>query len=187
MKNSIKLILSFLFICQFATAQQQESYQSLMMEYFKVSGINSEYENAYDGMVSMLQDAYQTQEIPAETWQKIYDGKKASVSKFKGILASEYRGIFEDKQDIRNLIDFYSSPTGVQYKKDRSAMTDSQQAELTAFKNSITGQKLFSRVDQINKAKESSSIYWSRELICNVTTMLKDKGFESSMHMPSCN
>ncbi len=187
MKNSIKLLLSLLFIGSFVNAQQNESYQSLMMNYFKVSGIDAEYEGAYDGMVKMLQDAYQTQEVPATTWQKIYDGKNASIAKFKGILASEYRSIFEDKQDIRNLIKFYSSSTGVQYKKDRSAMTEGQRAELNAFKDSDTGKKLFGSIDQINKAKESASIYWSKELICNVTTQLKNQGYESSMHMPSCN
>ncbi|AGC75428.1 hypothetical protein LX97_00125 [Nonlabens dokdonensis] len=177
MKKSIYLFIALSFCFLSTNAQKEESYQSLMMEYFEVSGINTEYEAAYDGMVKMLQDAYQTQEVPTETWQKIYDGKSASVAKFKGILASEYRSIFEDKEDIRNLINFYRSSTGVQYKKDRSGMTKGQQAELTAFKNSNTGKKLFNRVDQINKAKESSSIYWSRELMCNVTTLLKTQGY----------
>jgi GTP1/Obg family GTP-binding protein len=187
MKNSIQLLFAVLFCFSTVDAQQKESYKSLMMDYFKVSGIDAEYEGAYDGMVKMVQDAYQTQEVPATTWQKIYDGKNASVAKFKGILASEYRSIFEDKQDIRNLIKFYASSTGVQYKKDRAGLNESQLAELEKFKISDTGMKLFGRIQEINKVKESSSIYWSRELICSVTTQLKEKGFQSSMHMPSCN
>lgn len=187
MNNSIKIIITFLLFTGISNAQQKESYQSLMMKYFEVSGIDSEYEAAYDGMVKMVQDAYQTQDVPAESWQKIYDGKNASVSKFKGILASEYRTIFEDKQDIRNLIKFYQSSTGVQYKKDRSGLTESQLSKLEEFKTSNTGMKLFGRIDQINKVKESASIYWSRELICSVTTKLNEQGFQSSMHMPSCN
>jgi GTP1/Obg family GTP-binding protein len=158
-----------------------------MMKYFEVSGIDSEYEAAYDGMVKMAQDAYQTQEDPATTLQKIHNGKNASLAKFKGILASEYLTIFEDKKDIRNLIKFYKSSTGVQYKKDRSGLTKGQLAELEEFKTSNKGMKLFGIITQINKLKESASIYWSKELICSVTTKLKEQGFQSSMHMPSCN
>lgn len=187
MKNTFKLIIALLFVTSFANAQQKESYQSLMMNYFNVSGIDAEYEGAYDGMVKMVQDAYQTQEVPAETWTKFYNNKSASVAKFKGILASEYRAIFEDKEDLRNLIKFYSSSTGVQYKKDRAGMSDSQRKELEEFKKSNTGLKLFGRIEQINQAKQNSSVYWSRELICSVTTQLKAQGYQSSMHMPSCN
>lgn len=187
MKNTIQLFITILFCFSTTNAQNKESYQSLMMDYFKVSGIDAEYEAAYDSMVKMVQDAYQTQEVPTTTWQKIYNNKSTSVAKFKGILASEYRSIFEDKQDIRNLIKFYQSSTGVQYKKDRAGLTKSQLEDLEEFKTSITGMKLFSRVEQINKVKENTSIYWSRELICSVTTQLKEQGFQSSMHVPSCN
>jgi len=187
MKNTFKLILALLLVTTLASAQKKESYQSLMMEYFSVSGIDAEYEGAYDGMVKMVQDAYQTQDVPADTWQKFYANKNASVSKFKGILASEYRAVFEDKEDLRNLIKFYSSDTGIQYRKNREGMTDAQRAELQTFKESNTGLKLFGRIAQINKAKESASVYWSRELICSVTTQLKEQGYQSSMHMPSCN
>ncbi|MEP5133599.1 MAG: excinuclease ABC subunit B, partial [Nonlabens ulvanivorans] len=114
MKHSIKLLLTLLVFSAFAKAQSGESYQSLMMKYFEVSGIDTEYNAAYDGMMQMFKDAYQTQDVPASVWQKYDANKTASVAKLKGILASEYRSIFDDKQDLVNLINFYTSKAGKQ-------------------------------------------------------------------------
>lgn len=171
----------------FAKAQSQQSYQSLMMEYFKVSGIDAEYNQAYDQMMKMFKDAYQTQDIPASVWKKYEDNKTASVAKLKGILASEYRSIFDDKQDLINLINFYNSSAGKQLKENPNAMTEEDKKAYEAFRTSNTGTKLFGRMDRINKAKENSSIYWSKELFCQVTGELKQMGYTSSMPLGQCN
>lgn len=187
MKNSIKLIVMLLFVSAFAKAQSNDSYQSLMMKYFEVSGIDAEYNSAYDGMMKMFKDAYQTQDIPATVWQKYDSNKSASIAKLKGILASEYRSIFDDKEDLRNLIKFYTSSAGMQLKSNPNAMSESDKKEYEAFRVSITGTKLFGRMDRLNKAKENSSVYWSRELFCQVTGELKQMGYTSSMPMGRCN
>ncbi|PQJ30686.1 excinuclease ABC subunit B [Nonlabens arenilitoris] len=187
MKQSIKLFLTLVIFSAFAKAQSGESYQSLMMKYFEVSGIDTEYNAAYDGMMQMFKDAYQTQDVPASVWQKYDSNKTASVAKLKGILASEYRSIFDDKQDLINLINFYTSSAGKQLKSDPNAMSEDDKKAYEAFRVSNTGTKLFGRMDRINKAKETASIYWSRELFCQVTGELKELGYTSSMPMGSCN
>ncbi|MGJ8683976.1 MAG: DUF2059 domain-containing protein [Nonlabens sp.] len=187
MKHTIKLFLTLLVFSAFAKAQSNDSYQSLMMKYFEISGIDAEYNAAYDGMLKMFKDAYQTQEVPAEIWAKYAANKSASVAKLKGILASEYRSIFDDKQDLSNLINFYTSSAGKQLKSNPNAMSEEDKMAYQAFRQSNTGTKLFGRMDRINKAKESASVYWSRELFCEVTGELKQMGYTSSMPMGRCN
>jgi len=186
MKKLVLIIAIAVLGSAFAKAQSQQSYQSLMMEYFKVSGIDTEYEAAYDGMLSMIKDAYQTQEVPATVWEKLAANKKGSVTKLKGILASEYRSIFDDKQDLTNLIEFFSSSAGKQLKKDPNGMNEQEKMAFNSFRNSNTGTKLYGRIDLLNKAKESASMYWSRELFCEVTGQLKEMGYSSSMPMGNC-
>ncbi|WP_124980062.1 DUF2059 domain-containing protein [Nonlabens xiamenensis] len=187
MDKIIKVILSVFLCAAFAKAQDAPSYQSLMMEYFEVSGIDEEYQIAYDGMIKMLKDGYQTQDVPESIWTAYAQQGPASIAKLKGILAAEYRSIFEDKEDLKNLIKFYKSPAGQQYRKDPSGMTSSQQADLQAFMKSNTGVKLYSRLNQINKAKQDASVYWSRELFCGVVSDLKEKGYKSGMPTGNCN
>lgn len=186
--KKITLVLALAILgSTFAQAQSKDSYQSLMMQYFEVSGIDTEYNAAYDGMMKMFKDAYQTQNVPASVWQKFDTNKGASISKLKGILSSEYRSIFDDKEDLSNLISFYTSSAGKQLKSNPNAMTEDDKKNYEAFRNSMTGTKLFGRMDRINAAKESSSIYWSRELFCEVTGQLKEMGYTSSMPMGRCN
>lgn len=186
MKKLVLIITFAVLGSAFTQAQSQETYQSLMMEYFKESGIDAEYEAAYDGMLSMIKDAYQTQEVPASVWEKLAANKKGSVAKLKGILASEYRSIFDDKQDLKNLIAFFSSKAGKQLKTDPNGMNDEDKIAFDNFRKSNTGTKLYGRIDLLNKAKESASMYWSRELFCEVTGQLKELGYTSSMPMGNC-
>lgn len=186
MKRILPFLAVIFLFSAFAKAQSKASYQSLMMEYFKVSGIDKEYEAAYDGMMKMFKDAYQTEEVPANVWQNIQSNKSKSVAKLKGILASEYRSIFDDKQDLINLINFYTSPAGKQLIKDPNGLTEDQKMAYNTFVKSNTGTKLYGRLDRINRAKESSSMYWSRELFCEVTGQLKELGYKSSMPMGNC-
>lgn len=187
MKKIILVLAITVLSSAFAKAQTQQSYQSLMMEYFKVSGIDAEYGQAYDQMMKMFKDAYQTQEIPASVWKKYEENKSASVAKLKGILASEYRSIFDDKQDLVNLIAFYNSNAGKQLRSNPNAMSEEDKMAYEEFRASNTGTKLFGRMDRINKAKETSSVYWSRELFCQVTGELKQMGYTSSMPLGQCN
>jgi len=187
MKKTILFLAITVLGSAFIQAQSNDSYQSLMMKYFEVSGIDTEYNAAYDGMMKMFKDAYQTQEIPATVWKKYDSNKNTSISKLKGILASEYRSIFDDKEDLRSLIKFYTSSAGKQLKSNPNAMSEEDKAAYEEFRASSTGTKLFGRMDLINKAKESSSVYWSRELFCQVTGELKQMGYTSSMPMGRCN
>lgn len=187
MKKLILIVAIAVLSAAFVKAQTTQSYQSLMMEYFKVSGIDTEYNAAYDGMMKMFKDAYQTQDIPATVWAKYDSNKTASVAKLKGILASEYRSIFDDKQDLTNLINFYNSSAGKQLKSNPNAMSEDDKLAYEAFRTSNTGTKLFGRMDRINKAKENSSVYWSRELFCQFTGELKQMGYTSSMPLGQCN
>lgn len=187
MKKLVFILVIVLTSNAIAQAQNKQSYQSLMMSYFEASGIDDEYNNAYDGMLTMIKDAYQTQEVPANVWEKIESNKSNAVAKFKGILASEYRSIFDDKEDLRNLIKFFNSNAGKQLKANPNNMSEEDKIAYSNFKKSNTGTKLFGRMDKINAAKESSSIYWSKELFCQVTNDLKKLGYDSSMPMGNCN
>lgn len=187
MKKIVFIIALTVLGTTLSSAQSNLSYQSLMMKYFEVSGIDTEYTAAYEGMMKMFKDAYQTQDIPDTVWKKYDSNKSASVAKLKGILASEYRSIFDDKEDLRNLIDFYTSSAGKQLKSNPNAMSEEDKKNYEAFRTSMTGTKLFGRMDLINKAKESASVYWSRELFCQVTGELKQMGYTSSMPMGRCD
>ncbi len=187
MKKLVLIVAITVLGSAFTTAQSNDSYQSLMMKYFEVSGIDIEYNAAYEGMMTMFKDAYQTQDIPATVWEKYDSNKGASVAKLKGILASEYRSIFDDKEDLRNLINFYTSSAGIQLKSNPNAMSEDDKKQYEAFRVSNTGTKLFGRMDSINAAKENASVYWSRELFCQVTGELKQMGYTSSMPLGRCN
>gem|GEM_PF-6323164 len=102
------------------------------------------------------------------------------------IIAIAVLSIFDDKQDLTNLIEFFSSSAGKQLKKDPNGMNEQEKMAFNSFRNSNTGTKLYGRIDLLNKAKESASMYWSRELFCEVTGQLKEMGYSSSMPMGNC-
>lgn len=170
-----------------AFAKAQSSTQQLLQEYFEVSGITAEYNNAYDQMMVMIKDAYQAQEVPQSVWDDLSANKSTSISKFKGILAGEYRSIFDTPKELTILINFFKSDTGKQLQQNPNEMSEEQIKAYEDFIASPTGQMLQEKLPEINQAKERASIYWSKELFCEVSSQLSSLGYENALPSGACN
>jgi hypothetical protein len=71
-------------------------------------------------------------------WTAVKSKKPMTINQVVRMPASAYRDSF-DKQDINNLIDFYSSGTGQQVLQDPTKLTKEQNEALAIFHGSMNG------------------------------------------------
>ena len=100
-----------------------------------------------------------------------------AINQVVRMLASACRESF-DKQDVNNLIDFYSSGTGQQVLQDLTKLTKGQNEALVLFHGSMTAQKMFEVRPVLEKDIAQFSEYWSRDLYKTTLYALIAKGYQ---------
>jgi hypothetical protein len=156
---------------------QELSRQESIVKYLTINGTHAQYNSAYDQMFDVLEQQFKNANVPAEVWTTVKSKKPMAINQVVSMLASSYRESF-DKQDINNLIDFYSSGTGQQVLQDPTKLTKEQNEALAIFHGSMTGQKMFEVRPVLEKDIAQVSEYWSRDLYKTTLDALIAKGYQ---------
>ena len=171
------LFLTVFSLFCFSLMSQEVSMQESIVKYLTINGTHAQYNSAYDQMFDVLEQQFKGAEIPATVWTDVKSKKPMVVNQVVSMLASAYRESF-DKQDISNLIDFYSSGTGQQVLQDPTKLNTEQNQELANFHGSLTGQKMFEVRPKLEKDIAQISEYWSRDLYKGTLDALIAKGYQ---------
>ncbi|MFT5907430.1 MAG: hypothetical protein ACI836_000575 [Saprospiraceae bacterium] len=137
MKINSLLLTVFALFC-FSVMAQELSSQESIVKYLTIKGTHSNYNSAYDQMFDVLEQQFKSGNVPAKVWTAVKSKKPMAINQGVRMLASAYRDSF-DKQDINNLIDFYSSGTGQQVLQDPTKLTKEQNEALAIFHGSMNG------------------------------------------------
>jgi hypothetical protein len=182
-----KFLLSVLLLSYaFAKAQKEPTQQDVIKEYLSLSNVDQEMGRQYNELLDVLKTDYHTQTLPNEIWKTYQLESDSSVSMYRTLLVSEYQTVFKNEQDLKNLVKFYKTPAGIQYRKNPDAMSSSQQSDLQAFMKSSTGKELFHLMPSINKTKRQVFEKWSKEVRCRIIAELDAKGFPNESSNTNC-
>lgn len=177
MKIKFLLLTVFSLFC-FNMVAQKLSRQESIIKYLTINGTHAQYNSAYDQMFDVLEQQFKGSNVPDEVWKEVKSQKPMEINKIVSMLASAYRDNFS-KEDINNLIDFYSSGTGQQVLQDPTKLNKEQNQELANFHGSLTGQKMFEVRPKLEKDIAQISEYWSRDLYKSTVDALIKKGYQA--------
>ena len=177
MKIKSLFLTVFSLFC-FSMMAQELSRQESIVKYLTINGTHAQYDSAYDQMFDVLEQQFKGANVPAEVWTEVKSKKPMAINQVVSMLASAYRESFE-KQDITNLINFYSSGTGQQVLQDPTKLTVEQNQELANFHGSMTGQRMFEVRPKLEKDIAQVSEYWSRDLYKSTLDALIAKGYQA--------
>jgi len=177
MKIKSLLLTVFSLFC-FSMIGQELSRQESIIKYLTINGTHAQYESAYDQMFDVLEQQFKGANVPAEVWTEVKSNKPMAINQVVSMLASAYRDSF-NKNDINNLIDFYSTGTGQQVLQDPTKLTKEQNQELANFHGSVTGTKMFEVRPKLEKDIAQISEYWSRDLYKSTMDALLAKGYQA--------
>ncbi len=176
----MKKILLILIAFALASTQlfaQERTFTSSINHYININGTSEQYSDAIDQLFVMLKQQYVSQNVAATTWTELEGEKQNSLNQIKVMLASAYRSHF-DHEDINNLIDFYESPAGRQYKVDPVQLSEEQKDQITLFYQSETGKKLKQQSVSLNEMVGQISQSWSTQLYLSMKEKLAAKGHQ---------
>ena len=171
-----KLLTLITFIICFSSLAQEKTYREDVLTYLNTSGTATQYENAVGGLFDLLEKQYASQNVPDEVWNDLKAETPMEVNRIMNMLVSAYRGTY-DQNDIQQMTKFYKSGAGQQLLANRTALTEQQQREVTAFNNTRVGKKIRSSEQEISKKTSEISEIWSRDLYRSTTDRLAEKGF----------
>lgn len=171
-----KLLIALFFTVGFTALSQERAYHEDVLQYLEVNGTRAQYSNAVDGLYDLLERQYVGQEIPETVWSELKKDAPKQVDRVLAMLVSAYRGTYE-QEDIKNMLAFYKTNTGVQLLSDKTALSYEQQKEAAVFYNTTTGQKILSSEQEIASRVSEISEIWSRDLYRMTIDKLAEKGF----------
>lgn len=177
MKIKSLLLTVFSLFC-FSMMAQELSRQESIIKYLTINGTHAQYESAYDQMFDVLAQQFKGANVPTEVWTEVKSKKPMAINQVVAMLASAYRDSF-NKEDINNLIDFYSTGTGQQVLRDPTQLNKEQNQELANFHGSLTGTKMFEVRPKLEKDIAQISEYWSRDLYKSTMDALLAKGYQA--------
>ena len=175
MKIRYLFLTLFSLIC-FSVSSQEDSFQEKILDYLKVNGTYTQYNNAYDQMFAVFKERYALANVPEEVWIELIQDKEKNVSKIISLLTSAYRKHFSE-ENIRDLYAFYNTEAGKKIQVDSSTLTPEQSAEVSLFYQSPTGQKLFEVQSNLAQDIIQISEYWSTDLYIETMDILSSKGY----------
>ncbi len=177
MKKLLIAVLLFAFVqTSFA---QTDPYIESVKHYLTINGTQEQYENAIDGMFTMLKKQFKAYEVSDAIWTALESSKKQQVEEVKAVLVSAYKAYFT-LNDIKNMTVFYESAAAKQLLADASKLTDIQRQQIGNFYDSETGQKMIASKDGLAQIEGEISMQWSGELYKSVINKLAEKGY--SLH-----
>ena len=176
MKKIFLTLVAFAFISTQAFSQER-TFTSSINHYININGTSEQYSDAIDQLFVMLKKQYGSQGVEASTWSELEEGKENSLNQIKVMLASAYRSHF-DHDNIKDLIEFYESPAGRQYKVDPVQLSIEQKDQITLFYDSVTGRKLKQQSVSLNEMVGQISQSWSTQLYLSMKEKLAAKGYE---------
>jgi len=176
MKNTFLRLIVFVFICSQAIAQER-TFTASINHYININGTSEQYSDAIDQLFIMLKKQYDSKKVDQATWSELETEKENALNQIKVMLASAYRSHF-DHDNINDLINFYESPAGRQYKVDSVQLTEFQKDQITFFYQSDTGKKLQEQSTSLNKTVSQISESWSSQLYLKMKSKLANKGYE---------
>ena len=156
---------------------QERNFTESINHYININGTSQQYDDAIDQLFVMLKQQYQAKEVPETVWNELKQEKPRALNQIKVMLASAYRSHFEH-DDIKELIKFYESSAGRQYKVDPVQLTQEQKDQITFFYDSYTGIKLKNQSRSLNEMVSQISESWSSQLYMGMKDKLADKGYE---------
>ncbi len=165
-----------IFVSSFAAIAQETNYVQDAMRYLELNGTTKQYNQAVDQLFVMLKKQYSGVHIPDSVWTELEEVKPQELMKIKSLLVAAYRSNFS-QEEIKKMIEFYSSPAGKQLATDPTAMTEEQKKAFVLFGQSEIGQKIEHKKQPLSQMVGEVSELWSRELYKNITGQLKAKGY----------
>lgn len=117
-----KLIVSFVImlitIPSFSQKTEVDStYKQSLLYLFEISGNNEAYKMAINQMFSMFKEKY-SDAVPIDFWNAFEtEMMKTSMNDLIDMLAPIYAK-YMDLNDLKNIITFYSTPTGKKYAEN---------------------------------------------------------------------
>jgi len=172
-----KLLIAVLFLaCAQTSFAQTDSYVENVKHYLTINGTQQQYENAIDGMFTMLKKQFEKYKVSEADWKELESNKKGQVEDVKAILVSAYKAYFT-LNDIKNMTAFYESAAAKQMLKDTSKLTKVQRQQIGNFYDSETGHKMSASKEGLAKIEGEISMQWSGELYKSVINKLAEKGY----------
>lgn len=173
MKN---ILFLFLLFSTSIVISQQQSYHDDAMRYFEINGTQKQYSKAIDEMFLLLKNQFSSYNIPDSVWDKLQKNKENSLLKIKSLLVSAYRSNFSH-EELKELLAFYETPTGIQVANDVTKLTKEQKTEFAEFLTSTVGQKVQNQSQNLKNMVSEVSELWSRDLYKATLTRLKSEGY----------
>ncbi|MFC5046776.1 DUF2059 domain-containing protein [Aquimarina hainanensis] len=173
-----KVIVSLFIFLTYTVFSQQRSYHEDVKEYFDLNGTTQQYSNAVDQMYELLRNQLQHQ-VPAAIWEELQREKNTTLGNVKSLLTQVYKEHFSH-QEIKELLAFYKSETGKQFRKNPDGLSRKQNKRYERFLASDVGQKVKAQSQSLKKAVGEASELWSRDLYRETVKKLKAKGYSFS-------
>lgn len=161
----------------FQGVAQERNFTESINYYININGTSAQYDDAIDQLFVMLKQQYQEKDVAESVWDELKLEKEGALNQIKVMLASAYRSHF-DHDDIKELIKFYESPAGRQYKVDPVQLSEDQKDQITFFYDSYTGKKLKNQSQSLNEMVSQISESWSSQLYMGMKDKLAAKGYE---------
>ncbi len=171
-----KIFTISLFSIFYLQAQEKRTFAESIHYYIDINGTSEQYDEAIDQLFIMLQNQYEDQQVPEETWEELKTEKQAALSQIKLMLASAYRTHFNHNQ-IKDCITFYESSAAKQYIEDPTQLSVDDRKTIGDFYNSETGHILQEKASILSKECASISENWSSQLYIKMKEKLSEKGY----------
>lgn len=157
------------------TFAQTKAYSNAVKKCIQSNGTIAYYENVVDQMYTMLEERFETQNVPASVWKEIKQGKGQAMTDLSNKIVSAYQGYFT-LADVRKMNALYATEAGKNMFK-KEALSEGDKIILNEFYQSETGQKIVSSQEDMNASMSKISESWSGGLYKNVIELLSAKGY----------
>lgn len=169
---AFKKIVALFFMISITSCAQDTTFNEDVVSYLNSNGTSSQYEFAYDELLTMLENQYPKSESNTKGWEYLDTSKEKYVSEMTNLLVPVYQKNFT-QDELKKMADFYRSEAGKQLTADRSKMTEEQKAELSDFYKSEVGKKIIDKQPVLSKEIATVSEDWSRDLYETALSLLK--------------
>ena len=173
MKNIITLIC-FLVVANLGFAQV-DAYSEDVKKCIKSNGTIAYYENVVDQMFTMLEEQFESQNVPAKVWTEVKAEKTDAMDELAQMIVSAYRAHFTH-EDVKNMNALYATKAGQNMFKPEE-LSEGDKVVLKEFYASETGQKIVNSQDSMNASMSNISEMWSKDLYQGVISKLSEKGY----------
>ncbi|WP_430907008.1 DUF2059 domain-containing protein [Maribacter sp. 2-571] len=171
-KITIRLTIPLLFLTLSTGLAQSDGFDDAVMAYLDSNGTVSQYQNAYTEFLNLLENQFPETENNKKGWQFLRSEKSKAVHQIKELLVPIYQNEFT-REDIRLMTAFYNSDAGIQWRTDRSQMTEKQKEDFNTFYKSDLGNKIKGKQAVLAKQVSAVSESWSRDLYETARALLK--------------